>query len=715
MRGRWVNVVVMVGTIACLGIGGCGGGGSAIQPLVIMTTSLPDGTVGTPYIPQLLATGGTPAYTWSQTSGGAMPDGVTVNSSGQFSGTPTVPGTFGPYVFQVADSSSPALTATSVSMGITIQATSLTVTTSSLPNGTTGAAYTATLAAVGGAAPYTWAETSGGAMPPGISDITSGGVIAGTPTTPGTYGPYVFTVTDSKAGTAASASLTITISGMVATKCAPQGNEAALSSSTPYAFLVSGSDGNGKPIAIAGSFTPNGNGGLATASLDYNGFSSGPQQVQVDLTGSSYSFGSTANGCLSLAFQSSSSTAIVGVTGVNFSFDLAALDGSGVYHTGRIIESDNTGGTGINASGSMHVQTASDFALAALQPRYAFGTAGWKVAAGNSGLYRTTFAGSFGNSNGTLSSGFADLNEGGTPSGELTRGTGQLGSIDATTGRGTGSFVIPAGVGSTFTLNFTFYVINGSALSLLSSDSPVGVGSPALLYGQALVANASSSSGALDGYFLLATEGLNLTAGGARGKNTVEIATLSATSAGTIPLATFYLNDAGAFATVNHTNATYSVEAASGRTSITSSDSTALPVVYLTANTSLDDGVVGFVVGNDTTAQSGVLISQSTTTPNYTLSSVTGKYASGTAEDVDGANGAFLGAFTFDGIGGYTVVSQTTGSLTNTPSAGSITINADGSGSLDGGNFPFVTNGAVLFALPNTGDPLLYVLTSGTN
>jgi hypothetical protein len=715
MRGRWVGLLVAVGLVACLCVAGCGGGGSSVKLLVITTTALPKATVGAPYTPQLLATGGTPAYTWSQTSGGAMPDGVTMSSSGQFSGIPTVPGTFGPYVFKVTDSASTPLTATTASLSIEIDAATLSVTTSSLPNGTTGAAYSTSLAATGGAATYTWAETSGGAMPPGIADITSAGVISGTPTAPGTYGPYVFTVTDSNGGTAASASLTITVTGTAATQCTPQGNEGALTASTPYAFLLQGTDGSGKPVAFAGSFTPNGSGGITSALLDYNGFSSGPQHIQVDLTGSSYSFGTSTLGCLSLPFQSTSATAIVGVTGVNFSFSLTALDGSAVYQEGRIIESDNASGSGTRATGSIHVQTATDFAVSALQPRYAFGVDGWKVAPANSRLYRTTFAGSFGNASGTLSAGYADLNEGGTPSGELTGGSGQLGAIDATTGRGTGTFAVPVGLGNAYTLDFTFYVINGSALYLLSSDSPVGVGSPALLSGRALVSSTSFSTGALDGYYAAATEGLDTAAGSGRGKNAAQIATINATSAGAIPTAKFYTNDAGQYTTLTYTNATYTVDAAAGRASLTSANNKALPIVYLTASSFVDDSVVGFVVGNDATAQSGILVNQSTSAPNYSLASVTGNYASSTAEDVDGVNGAFLGAFNFNGTGGYTVESKITGSLTNAPSAGTITINPDGSGSLDAGNFPLVTNGSVVFAIPNTGDPLLYVITSGTN
>src|SRR6516164_421858 len=228
MRGYGAGVLAAWAAVVCLCVAGCGSG-STTKLLAVTTTSLPNGTVGAPYTPSLEATGGTPGYTWSQTSGGAMPDGVTLSSAGQFSGTPTVAGTFGPYVFQVKDSASPtAATATSASLSITIAGASLSVTTGSLPSGTVGAAYSVTLTAVGGSAPYIWTETSGGALPPGIANVTSAGAIAGTPTTPGSYGPYVFTVTDSKNATAASVRLGMTISGTAAAKYTSLGNEAVL-------------------------------------------------------------------------------------------------------------------------------------------------------------------------------------------------------------------------------------------------------------------------------------------------------------------------------------------------------------------------------------------------------------------------------------------------------------------------------------------------------
>jgi hypothetical protein len=75
-----------------------------------------------------------------------------------------------------------------------------------------------------------------------------------------------------------------------------------------------------------------------------------------------------------------------------------------------------------------------------------------------------------------------------------------------------------------------------------------------------------------------------------------------------------------------------------------------------------------------------------------------------------GKNGSYLATFAFNGAGGYTITSPLTDrSVALAPSLGTYTINADGSGTLDGTNFTFVTNGTTIYAIPKTGDPLLFV------
>jgi hypothetical protein len=708
--GWGVVWVVLCGIVL---ISGCGGGSSSTTLLTITTTSLPNGTVGAPYTATLQATGGTSPYTWSQSSGGDMPPGVILNSAGAFSGSPSKAGTYGPYVFKVTDSSNNQVSSSNLS--ITVAAASLAVTTSSLPDGMVGTAYSVTLAAGGGTPPYTWAVTSGGALPAGLA-ISSGGVISGTPTRAGNFGPYVFTATDSKSATAASASLSLTINGTAAQVCLAQGNEAALTSANPYGFLLKGTDSKGDPIYIAGSFTPNGAGGITNAAADYNGITDGPQQLQVNLAASSYSFNSSAQGCLYLSFSglASASMAVaraaaaarreivaVPVANAQFSFNLSGLN-TGVYNTGRIIEADySTSKT--SASGLIHVQTPTAFVLTALQGNYAFGVDGWTPTAPVPSGVRTAMAGTFTNASGTLSAGYSDVNAGGTASGEITGGYGTLNTtIDATTGRGTGSYFLTTSTGP-LTYDFVFYVLNGSDLILLSTDLPQA--NTPLLAGRALASSAAGSVPPLNGNYLLASQGQQTL--GANIGNIAEIGTMNA-SGGNIPTATIYSNFAGTFATNQYPSSTYTVEAASGRVATSGLGSNS-PVIYQTNGTA-DDGIVGFLVGTDPQASSGVVVSQTSSTPSYGVASVTGNYASSTEEDADGKNGAFLGLFNFNGSGGYALNSITTGTVPNVPSSGSILVNTDGSGNLDGGQFPFVTNASVLFMIPNSGDPLLFVL-----
>ncbi len=69
-----------------------------------------------------------------------------------------------------------------------------TITTTSLPAGRQGVAYSQTVHATGGTTPYTWTIDSG-SLPPGLNLAAATGIISGIPTTPGVY-PFVIKVTD---------------------------------------------------------------------------------------------------------------------------------------------------------------------------------------------------------------------------------------------------------------------------------------------------------------------------------------------------------------------------------------------------------------------------------------------------------------------------------------------------------------------------------------
>lgn len=83
-----------------------------------------------------------------------------------------------------------------------------------LPDGTVGVAYSQTLTATGGTAPYTW-SISAGTLPAGLALDTATGIISGTPTTAGASS-FTVSVSDS-ATTPRTASLAYTITIQPAT------------------------------------------------------------------------------------------------------------------------------------------------------------------------------------------------------------------------------------------------------------------------------------------------------------------------------------------------------------------------------------------------------------------------------------------------------------------------------------------------------------------
>jgi hypothetical protein len=92
---------------------------TVVGPLTITTTSLPSGTVLTPYSRTLAATGGQTPYSWTLISG-ALPAGLSLNAlSGLITGTPTTSVANTPLTFRVTDSSAPQQT-TTVSLTLTI-------------------------------------------------------------------------------------------------------------------------------------------------------------------------------------------------------------------------------------------------------------------------------------------------------------------------------------------------------------------------------------------------------------------------------------------------------------------------------------------------------------------------------------------------------------------------------------------------------------------
>ena len=201
-RRKWCRDQVAIGLLAALvALTGCTSTSTDLTSsvtLAITTTSLPTGQVGTAYSTTLAATGGKAPYKWVLTSG-ALPAGLTLNpSTGAITGTPTETASATILTVTVTDSSIPAQSK-SVSLSLTISSSApapLAITTTSLPNGQDGNAYSATLAATGGTTPYNWSVSSG-TLPAGLSLNAATGAITGTPTATAGATPLTFTDSDS--------------------------------------------------------------------------------------------------------------------------------------------------------------------------------------------------------------------------------------------------------------------------------------------------------------------------------------------------------------------------------------------------------------------------------------------------------------------------------------------------------------------------------------
>ncbi|MGA2370374.1 MAG: putative Ig domain-containing protein [Candidatus Korobacteraceae bacterium] len=373
---------------------------STLTQLTITTTTLPNGTQNSPYNAPLAATGGVTPYTWSLVSG-TLPSGLILNSgTGAITGTPTGAG-ISTFTVQVADSENPVQTATR-QLSITINpAVPLSISTTSLPNGTVGTQYSAPITAIGGVYPYTWAVISG-TLPSGLSLNSSTGTISGTPQNAG-QSNFTVQVTDSETpAVKATAQLSILINP------AGGGNLGLLSGN--YAFYLNGFNSSGS-WTLAGSFISNGNGSITSGVVDGNSMAGQPFMANV--TGN-YSISTTGLNLITLQGQSWGP--------MTFAF---VLDSTG---NGRMIEYDDTTGQGSRGSGALRKANSSTFALSALNGNWVYGGAGTNYAG-----VRTVVVSEYTLTAGNITNGAMDTNEGGTY--KTGTFTGTMSAVDPQSGR----------------------------------------------------------------------------------------------------------------------------------------------------------------------------------------------------------------------------------------------------------------------------------------
>jgi hypothetical protein len=369
---------------------------AVVPPPAITTNSLPNATAGTPYSAKLQATGGIAPYHWTVTAG-TPPSGIDVNPDGSISGTPGGAGA-SHFTVQVADAANPPLTATT-NLTITSVVLPVSITTTTLPNGTVDTAYKQPVQVSGGIPPYTWSVV-GGALPSWATLDASLGTISGIP---GSSGSANFTV---QVGDSQSSALTDTQTLTLTVAAGSAANNSELNGH--YAFLLNGfDDATSSPIAVAGSFTADGNGKISGGIEDENG--PGGPELDVPFSGT-YNIGSDLRGAFTLVTASGSKT---------YALVLSSI-ASGIAQKARFIEfDDKTGTNGQRGSGVMRLQDTTAFAQGKIKGPYAFGFEG-QDATGN----REAMVGSFtADGAGTIPSGTADQNIAGIASNPSLTGT----------------------------------------------------------------------------------------------------------------------------------------------------------------------------------------------------------------------------------------------------------------------------------------------------
>ena len=264
--------------------------------ITLSPTTLPNGTVNTAYSQTITGSGGSSPYTFAVTTG-TLPTGLSMTSGGVISGTPTSTVS---KTFTITSTDANGCTGTR-SYTVVPACPAITLSPTTLPNGTVNTAYNQTVTASGGIPPYTFAVTTG-TLPTGLS-MTSGGVISGTPTSTVSK---TFTITSTDAnGCTGTKSYTVvpacpTLSLNSTPALLPTGTigtaySASISTTggvAPYTYAVtSGALPNGLSLSNGGAISgtaigPAGSDSFTVTSTDANGCT-GTVVLNITITGGS--------------------------------------------------------------------------------------------------------------------------------------------------------------------------------------------------------------------------------------------------------------------------------------------------------------------------------------------------------------------------------------------------------------------------------------------
>jgi hypothetical protein len=337
----------------------------AVSALTV--TAPADATINTAYTGAIGVTGGTAPYICA-VGAGTLPAGLTLNNNCSLTGTPTETGAY-TLTILASDAASTPLTGYGILVVNVKPATPLAF-TGTLNATTLNNAFNQTLAATGGIAPYTYALTSG-SLPAGMN-LSTGGVLSGTPTAPGATS-FTVSAMDSE-GTPDTVNLPLVM--MV--------NYPATASDTlmngHYAFLFQGYDDVAAGVlayqtATVGSFTADGTGKVAGGMLDRNSQLSTPTGTTVDHDSflGTYTVGTDGRGSIAVtALNADGTTADTSILAIALKPAVAPATTSA---EGSLIAFDGDGLTATKGSGSLLLQDTTAMA-AGLNGSYAFGLSG---------------------------------------------------------------------------------------------------------------------------------------------------------------------------------------------------------------------------------------------------------------------------------------------------------------------------------------------------
>jgi hypothetical protein len=486
-----------------------GGAGEVNQQFVITVAAppllslkpgpLPPGTVDGAYAGLLSATGGVAPLTFTITSG-TLPPGLSLNATtGQITGVPIdnsggnasfYPHNY-PFTVQVQDSALPTpqkAPASPAAFSITIQGVQplqispTGLATEILAQGQTASspAYSATLNASGGVAPYTWTVTQG-QLPSGltISGNPNGtATISGTPVLVGTS-TFTVQVADSEVNPSNGNPAPATASQVYQIQVVAGTQNNALFSGQ-YAFLFTGFDSDG-PVQLIGTLTSNGDGVITAGTVDSNRVSGvalgGSIVAQGGATppGSSYTMGSDGRGTMELTMSFGANAIIVA------DYRLV-MDSAGNIKFFQDYTTKTTQGVKPppHGEGILKLVAGVTYTAGTFSGNYALALPGYEAAANKP----AALVGVVHSDGTTLSPGTIDFNDNGSYSSEAVSGTFQF--VSGNEGIMQLTFAPNA---PQVTLNFDAFFVTPSDVFFIEADSSTTTGLPTVyrLAGEAVL------------------------------------------------------------------------------------------------------------------------------------------------------------------------------------------------------------------------------------